>query len=299
MLMPIPAVSIRRTTPADTVATASRRDTTNMAANMAARAQIDTHRRGLPPSTPEVVADQLRREEFHISRSDEGKALYPDLYVQRLIPKPYMYLERPGVQNVKKKLELRDNMTQSEYLVSFIKMLRDPRIDKRDLNLDAQLQHLQQVIQDAATRDWPSVRRWSQATFDAVEAGSCAWDDRNEIQIQRLHHAIVATRHTNTQVPAGEKRDLPCRDFNSLGGCPHPRSHQGRNVMFVHLCSSCFSTGEKAPHTAALCPRRAAQATRGHQLSLAQTMTQPKNAQLASQPPARLMRPAQADLLLQ
>ena len=221
------------------------------------------------PQYSDFVAEQLRREDFHIPRSDEGKALYPDLYVQRLIPEPYMY------------------------------MLRDPRVDKRDISIDAQLEHLQQVIQDAATRDWPSVRRWSQATFDAVENGSCGWEDRHDIQIQRLHHAIVATRQTSNQAPAGERRDLPCRDFNSIGGCPHPRSHQGRNVTFVHLCSSCFSTGERAPHTAPHCPRRAQHNTRGHQLSLAQTVAQSKNAQLASQPPARLVRPAQPDQLFQ
>ena len=101
------------------------------------------------------------------------------------------------------------------------------------------------------------MRRWSQSAFDAVENGSLDWTDRNALQLDRLHHAILATKgpqpSTQSQV---EKRDLPCRDFNAMSGCSIPRSHPGRNVTFVHVCSMCFVVGERQYHPAHACPRR-------------------------------------------
>ena len=88
-----------------------------------------------------------------------------------------MYINRPGVSTMRKKLDVRESMTFHEYLIAFIKMIRDPRAQQQDL-ADVHLEHLQQVIEDAAVRDWPSVRRWTQSAFDAVENGSLDWGDR-------------------------------------------------------------------------------------------------------------------------
>ena len=146
------------------------------------------------PPYADFVADQLRHEEFVLPRHEDGKAMYPDLYLQKLNPKPYMYLDRPGVETVKKKLELRNTMTYSEYMVAVIKLIRDPRHDQNEIPRDTLLEHVQQIVEDSTSRDWSTVRRWSQATFDAVERGDYSWQDRQHIQIQRIHHALLATR---------------------------------------------------------------------------------------------------------
>ena len=202
------------------------------------------------------VAEQLQREEFHIPRIDEGKSLASDMFIKDILPKPYMYLDRPGLSTLKKKLEVRDTMTFHEYLIATIKMIRDPRAEQQDSN-EHLLEHLQQVVQDAASRDWPSVRRWSQATFDAVELGTLDWADRYAVQIERMRHAILAARApSQPKNNGGEKRDIPCKDYNAYSGCSYPRSHSGRTVMFIHVCSACFTLGDRHTHASHACPRR-------------------------------------------
>ena len=258
------------------------------------------------PMYTDYVMEQLRREEFAVPRNDEGKGLASDMFIRELIPKPYMYLDRPGISTLTKKLDVRDTMTFHEYLICMIKMIRDPRADNQGL-LDNHLEHLQQVIQDAAARDWPSVRRWSQSTFDAVEKGSASWDNRYAMQIDRLHHAIQASRpqYNSSSVAQIDRRDIPCKDFNAPPGCINNRSHQGRTVNFIHVCSVCFNAGERAPHPACLCPRRGHQFQQGsgptrHQPPPHQppTTTAPKNGSSASLQP-RLVRPTLTEMMLQ
>ena len=215
----------------------------------------------LPPYA-DYVAEQLRREEMHVPRVDDGKPLAQDAFIKTLIPKPYMYLERPGAGTIKKKLELRETMTFHEYLVCYIKMVRDPRAGLAKQS-DTLMEHLQQVVEDAATRDWPSVRRWSQVTFDAIENGTYDWADRHQIQFERLRHDLLAARSAaqrQSQYPQHnpqDRRDLPCRDYNQPSGCGMPRTHVGRTVNFVHLCSVCFQAGDRIQHPAYACNRRA------------------------------------------
>ena len=254
----------------------------------------------------DFVTEQLRREEFAVPRSDEGKTLASDMFIRELIPKPYMYLERPGLGTLKKKLDVRDTVSFHEYVICTIKMIRDPRAGNQDL-LDSHLEHLQQVVQDAAVGDWPSVRRWSQSTFDAVERGAATWEDRYGMQIERLHHAIRAARPNPTHTHQIDRRDIPCKEYNAPQGCINNRSHQGRTVTFVHACSNCFSTGERAPHPACLCPRRPPYQppNGGGQRQYAPpnqgftpTTPAPKNAMQASLQP-RTVRPALHDMLTQ
>ena len=187
-------------------------------------------------------------------RSDEGKSLASDIFTKQLLPKPYMYLSRLGLSTLKKKLDARESVTFNEYVSSYIKMIRDPRSELHG-PLDAHLEHIQQVVEDAAIRDWPTVRRWSQAMFDAVETGALKWEDRVALQLDRMQYAIAATRSQQPHLHT-ERRDIPCKDFNGHVGCIHPKSHMGRTVNFVHVCAMCFSAGDRSPHPAHTCPRR-------------------------------------------
>ena len=217
----------------------------------AGRMQPQTPRR---PTTDRADVDdfiqqQLHREEFNIPRADDGKAFSADFFVTKLIPKPYMYVVRPGLNTLKKKLDARATITFHEYVVAFLKMVRDNRANLQQ-NHSHLLEHLQQVVEDAATRDWHAVREWSQGIFDAIGRDDLGWADSNTIQLDRLRSAILTAK----QVPSGdrlERRDMPCRDFNSHSGCSFNKSHTGRTVNFAHICTICFNqVGEKLPLTA-------------------------------------------------
>ena len=266
-----------------------------------AEARPPTHVDYGGPQYAGFIAEQLRREEFAIPRHDEGKGLASDMFIKELLPKPYMYLDRPGANTIKKKLDLRETMTFNEYVVAYLKMIRDPRVDLHGM-VDHHLEHLQQVTEDAATRDWPSVRRWSNAMFDAVEGGSIQWEDKNTVQIQRMRYALLAARQPNSaQYTNVDRRDIPCRDFNAYIGCAHPKSHQGRNVYFTHVCSVCFVAGDKSPHPAYLCPRKSIQQQQPPQGTIRYqappAAPASKNGQLASQQMPRAVRPTMTDFI--
>ena len=109
------------------------------------------------PGCADFVTQQLRREEFAVPRLDEGKSMAPDPFVKELLAKPYMYISRPGFSTMRKKLDVLETMTFHEYVIAFIKMVRDPRAQLQD-QMEVHLEHLQQVVEDAAVRDWSSVR---------------------------------------------------------------------------------------------------------------------------------------------
>ena len=214
------------------------------------------------PPFDAFLAEQLQKEDFAVPRVEDGKTLAADMYVKTLHPKPYMYIKKPGVNTLKKKLDARESISFNEYVVAFIKMVRDPRAGQLK-NVDNLLEHLQQVAEDTLVRDWPSARRWSQETFDAIERGDHSWDDKHQIQFDRLSHAISAAKgQQNYPQPTErlERKDMPCRDYNSATGCAYQRSHPGRNVTFAHVCSLCFAqTGERAVHPANACTRTGSQ----------------------------------------
>ena len=202
----------------------------------------------------DFIQRHLQSEEFSVPRADDGKAFSADFFVTKLIPKPYMYVTRPGLNTIKKKLDARATLTFTEYVVAFLKMIRDDRAKLQPCLIQL-LAHLQQVVEDAATREWQAVREWSQGTFDGVERGEYGWDDTHTIQLARLNSAIAATKAPHN-IERSDRRDMPCRDFNANSGCQYNKSHMGRNVNFAHICSLCLNqVGEKIPHSAMGCPR--------------------------------------------
>ena len=164
-----------------------------------------THQGLRGPSYDEYVLEQLRREEFFGPRTDDGKGFATDFFNKPLAPKPYMYLTKQGVNTLKKKLEARESMTFQEYILAYIRMVRDPRAAQSHL-IYYHMEHLQNLAEDAIKRDWGAARSWSQSTLDDIEAGVYSWEDTQTIQMQRLSWAINAPRADFKQ------------NFSGLGG---------------------------------------------------------------------------------
>ena len=79
------------------------------------------------PGYDAYVEEQIRREDFLATRADDGKGIASDILTKHLLPKPYMYISKPGVSTIRKKLEARESMSFVEYICAYIKMIRDPR----------------------------------------------------------------------------------------------------------------------------------------------------------------------------
>ena len=215
------------------------------------------------PGYDEYVLEQLRREDFYAQRVDDGKGFTNDIFNKTLAPKPFMYLDRPGVNTIKKKLEQRETMTYKEYMLAYLKMTRDPRAGQSQL-IYYHMEHLQHIAEDALKRDWVVVRAWSQNTLDEIEKGTYSWQDLQTVQMERLSHALNAKSEyrglTGGQVMEKYDRELPCRNFNGEKGCVHGgpgRNHTQGSVRYIHSCSYCMGQGAgRHPHPRTTCIRR-------------------------------------------
>ena len=190
-------------------------------------------------------------------REDDGKGIASDILTKHLEPKPYMYLNKPGVNTIKKKLEARDSMTFTEYILAYVKMIRDPRADQMG-NIRAHLEHIQHLAEDAMARDWSGARGWSQQTLDDIEKGTYTWDDWQLIQLERMKHAINTPRNPQSGIAQKDDRVLPCRDFNGERGCTHSAHHGTAPSRFMHVCSYCYAQTSRliTTHGKIACIRR-------------------------------------------
>ena len=126
------------------------------------------------PGYDEYVLEHLRREEFYAPRADDSKGFSNDIFTTVLAPKPYTYHNRPGVNTIHKKLEVRESMTNPDYMLAYLKMVRDPRAKQAHLVY----YFMEQLLaEDALLRHWGVARAWSQNTLDEIERGTYTWHD--------------------------------------------------------------------------------------------------------------------------
>lgn len=196
------------------------------------------------------------REEFRVNPTS-GKN---QLCSEGQIVKPYMYLERAGVQTLKQKLDMRESMSPLEYLSASLRLVHDPSAC-RPSDRDHILRHVMAVSVDALTRPWAGVRNWTQTIWDSVEKGWCSWDDARYIQDERVRisytggaPAVTAGGSVHTRPgPATSLLSFPCKDYNGLSGCRHNSSHEENGIRFSHSCAYCDSMGRRSNHSIQRC----------------------------------------------
>ena len=202
------------------------------------------------------VRDHLARENMEVPQY-EGKLYTTDMFVKKLIPKPYMFIQKPSLSNMKKKLEYRGSVSAQEYVAAFVRMLSDHRARDPSI-LVHQIAHLRDVTQDIINFSWPSVREWSHCVFDSIERGDYFWTDVQDIQNDRfrLSYRGRSGQAHDSHTPAhGEGddrlREAVCIDFNNRV-CSHGgkgKSHVEGSVRLLHVCMYCLAmTGAKRDH---------------------------------------------------
>ena len=194
------------------------------------------------------VNDYMTREKMEIP-SQEGKHTC-DILTERKIPKPYMFIEKFGLDTLKKKMDYRSNITAQEYVNSFVRMLCDPRA--RDMAaLPFQLAHLKDVTTDIVTRPWSAVRSWTQCVFDSIDSSAYSWPDAQQIQNDRFRLSFNGPTIDQPHESSGKNREVICTEFNnkccSFGG--KFKHHVENGVRFLHACLYCFAaTGARRDH---------------------------------------------------
>ena len=100
----------------------------------------------------------LQQEKFRPPAVDGKTHLAPDIFVNTLLPKPYMYVTREGVTTVKQKLDIRTSLSPMEYVHAALKLANDARAcDPYDREYI--LRHIQDVAHDAMERQLEAVRK--------------------------------------------------------------------------------------------------------------------------------------------
>lgn len=208
--------------------------------------------------------DALMAREEYTGATTQGKTSCNNDVV---FMKPYMFIEREGIQTFRQKLELRAGLSMVEYISCNLALLQDTDA-YADSDLHDMIKHLGAVAIDAMVRPWPNVRRWSQHIWDLVEKGKCRWSDYQLIQDERIRLSYMNLPHQggpsshassharSSSSPQVNVNSAICRDLNNIAGCKFNSSHEDGNVKHLHVCAHCDSMGKKSSHPYHRCRSR-------------------------------------------
>ena len=111
-------------------------------------------------------------------------------------------------------------------------------------------EHLRQITKDACARPWPSIRSWSQRTFDRVETQEIEWSDTVAIQDDKHNFSVddpqngapsapttgsKLAKQGNRTVRAGSESSAICVRYGK-GQCEFDESHTEAGTFFEHAC---------------------------------------------------------------
>ena len=140
--------------------------------------------------------------------------------------------------------------TFPEYMYGYMQLMKT--VKSREVWVDMN-RHLEQVVNDARTYPWPSVRAWSEEVCAHVAEGKLAWSDQYETdRLQtRISHAspqqaagLGDLKGSNILAEASEAVRLarpapPCRAYQS-GSCPDYNHHVSNGFRALHICEFCL-----------------------------------------------------------
>ena len=178
----------------------------------------------------DFVREHLAREKMD-TPNYEGKQYAGDIFTTRLIPKPYMFVQKLSSASLRKKQDYRPLITATEYVNAFIAMLCDYRA-RDPVDLLNQIKHLHDVTTDILNRPWANVRQWSQFVFDEIEKGELSWGDHSSIQFARCRFSFMGAgaapndggERSPQQPNASYSREVICMEYNQ-------RSGENSNIM--------------------------------------------------------------------
>ena len=226
---------------------------------VAAPAPVPTQAPPAPSPTYYDFEAELRKAEPQFT-TDKGKDPIKDFFVGDILPRPYMFIDRPGVRTQKEKAAMRETMSFNDYVIGFTTMLLDKRVtDPQDWH--HLITHLNQVSKDAHERPWGGVRNWSDAVFTAIERADITWQDKASIQFDRMRFSLAPPQTPNnySQKPQNSTKEIPCPEYNAkrCHKCRPKDAHYEQAIRMMHVCSYCLATTtQRLPHTLVDCDRK-------------------------------------------
>ena len=212
--------------------------------------------------------EELNREK-HLFKKTRGKgAIISNPHVNKLMAKPFHFLERNGCETLKERAEIRSEMTYEEYVVAYLLMMAHQ--DTQDPETFRYMySHLVDLARDRCVRSWPAIRAWSQRTFDRIEANTLKWQHVEAIRSERTLPSLSEPWAGAAQVPPVKDKkkgtggssstidnNVPCVKYNK-SECDFSQSHTEAGTSWDHVCSYCnMMFGASYPHPYSACEKR-------------------------------------------
>jgi hypothetical protein len=131
-----------------------------------------------------------------------------------------------------------DTLSMAEFCYGFICMLEHAPITQRP-HMQA---HLKDLMEDAMSHQWQSVRAYHATVLNHIETGRITWATACNERLRRLH---VWNRpqqskkpHPSLRQPDNSRQITACKDYQA-GSCSLGAIHDGKH----HICAYCFNKG--------------------------------------------------------
>ena len=173
------------------------------------------------------TSGKLRTLQHRVSESIE----WPHFYIYRRDSKPVTC----------------DSLSMSEFVHGYL-VIMETQSEQVRTSMNT---HLKELMADASTYVWATVRHYHSVILCMMETGRLEWSQRAEIQDLRRQHVWVTPIHSMYTSPS-QGYTKPCRDYQ-VGKCAHSSNHDG----YAHACSYCLTkTGRQYGHAEHECRRK-------------------------------------------
>ena len=138
----------------------------------------------------------------------------------------------------------------SQWVSGFSHIIRE-ETDPQTKNF--MLDYLSDIMDDSQDFGWPSAKGAHAVLLCQMEQDKIQWHETSKIDRVRRAHAkkISQNPHQNKKRP---NKPMPCKYYQK-GTCGQSNDHEHNGQLYLHACSTCFSSGKTYPHPSRECRR--------------------------------------------
>ena len=183
------------------------------------------------------------------SKSQRGGS--ETVYVKREIPWPQNFILGGSTRN----RVSYDSLSIGQWVSGFSTIIRDEKDPKIKQNM---LEYLSEIMEDCHDFGWNAAKGAHAVLLCKMEEGRLDWSETSKIdRIRRAYAHKVQSQNSNvpgTRKNFGKDNPTPCKFFQK-GTCSHKVDHEHNNHLYLHVCSFCYASGKKFPHSLKDCKK--------------------------------------------
>ena len=143
-----------------------------------------------------------------------------------------------------------DSLTMSQWVSGFSHIIRE-ETDPQTKNF--MLDYLSDIMDDSQDFGWPSAKGAHAVLLCQMEQDKIQWHETSKIDRVRRAHAQKISQNPHQNQKRSNK-PMPCKYYQK-GTCGQSNDHEHNGQMYLHACSTCYSSGKTYPHPSRECRR--------------------------------------------